>query len=312
MWKGRYKELMFSDDLTKIDTDEGLKLKLFKIPSLYKYRAINCWSLENLKRDTAYFSKATDFNDPYDSALTIDKSTIFEKKNKVALLKVFCEKFNVNLSEVELVFESLDYKGTLQFFLYHYSPYKDSPELVPGIVDEFMKEDGELYNDYVSSISKLHQGKVFASCFSESELSMLMWSHYANNHSGMCIEYDFNEMDMSDEAIWGLHPVDYIEELLEFKDYAEEVSENPMLIIQPAISKSIEWSYEKEWRMIFISEQGVESFNYKISKPKSVILGARVSEEDKSEVLEIAKQKNIPVKQIQLDRSKYGLTTVEL
>lgn len=33
-------------------------------------------------------------------------------------------------------------------------------------------------------------------CLSEVYDSMLMWSHYAQNHTGYCIEYDFEENDM--------------------------------------------------------------------------------------------------------------------
>ena len=33
-------------------------------------------------------------------------------------------------------------------------------------------------------------------CLSETYDSMLMWSHYARNHTGYCIEYEFNKDDM--------------------------------------------------------------------------------------------------------------------
>ena len=32
------------------------------------------------------------------------------------------------------------------------------------------------------------------SCLSESDESLLMWAHYANNHCGMCVEYDLLEI----------------------------------------------------------------------------------------------------------------------
>ena len=46
-------------------------------------------------------------------------------------------------------------------------------------------------------------------CLSEVYDSMLMWSHYAQNHTGFCIEYDFEEKDMFYKH---LHPVVYTKE----------------------------------------------------------------------------------------------------
>lgn len=61
MWREKYKELMFSDDPSKINTDEGLELKISNIPSsLYKYRGINRNSLDNLQNVTAWFSGEAD------------------------------------------------------------------------------------------------------------------------------------------------------------------------------------------------------------------------------------------------------------
>lgn len=313
MWREKYKELMFSSDISKVDTAEGFKLKLYNVPrSLYKYRGISTNSLNNLQYDTTYFNRATDFNDPYDSALTIEQEVIHYEKSKGLLLEFWVKLFNVSIEEVKSVVGNLSLKEILELYYYYYSPYKDEPRKVPGLVDEFLRDTGELYDNYVAAISKIHQEAVYVSCFSEDAVSMLMWSHYANNHTGMCIEYDFNEMDMRDEALWGLHPVFYSESLLDLNVYSDEVRKKVFIPILASISKSKEWSYEEEWRMIFVKEKGTDPFNHKVSKPKSIILGSKVSEEDKNRVLEIAIPNNIPLKQVQLDRSKYGLTIVEL
>ena len=47
-------------------------------------------------------------------------------------------------------------------------------------------------NDCMSTI----KDAVRVVCLSEVYDSMLMWSHYAQNHTGFCIEYDFKESDM--------------------------------------------------------------------------------------------------------------------
>lgn len=74
----------------------------------------------------------------------------------------------------------------------------------------------------------------------------------------------------------------------------------------------MEWEYEKEWRIILFEDKHNESFNSKLVTPKSIILGSRISVEDKELIVDIAKSKNIPLKQVQLDRTKYGLLVNEL
>lgn len=313
MWREKYKELMFSDDPSKINTDEGLKLKVFNIPSsLYKYRGINGNSLDNLQNDTAWFSGAADFNDPYDSALSIDIEMVHYKKIKDNVLEEFCNKFKVNFDEVSRMLESFSLNESVTVLLNSLGANNSQAENLWGKVEKIKEETSDLFEDFAGNIILEYQQRIFATCFSEDDLSMLMWSHYADDHKGMVLEYDFNGMNMGDEALWGLHPVDYVKDLMNHSEIAEKLKYNPLSSIHAAISKSTEWSYEKEWRMILYRDKGIKPFNYEIIKPKYVILGARVSEENKSKVLEIAEQKNIPVKQIRLDRSKYGLTRVEL
>lgn len=48
------------------------------------------------------------------------------------------------------------------------------------------------------------------SCFAQSPYSMLMWSHYANNHQGFCIEYETPDYSKENENIYlNLFPVIY-------------------------------------------------------------------------------------------------------
>ena len=309
MWKEKYLELMFSNDPEKLNSLEGIKLKLFNIPqSLFKYRKIDEYSLANLTNDTVWFSKATGFNDPYDSSLTINnKDKEFNAIHKEGLRNIARE-FNAPLEEIE----SLDTKDALEHILYNYTELRHNPEILATAVESFIKGTDKDFEKYVMRISNVIQEKVFASCFSENPTSMLMWSHYADNHKGMVIEYNFNKLDLDNQKqiMAGLHPVYYTNKLLNLDNF-RDVQDKILVHALAAINKSVEWEYEKEWRIIVHKETDEVGFNLPIVKPTSIILGARVEKIHKIMLSLEAKKKGIPLKQIKLDKSSYRLEIVE-
>ncbi|MHB8174492.1 MAG: hypothetical protein ACYDFU_08570 [Nitrospirota bacterium] len=71
-----------SIDGTQILQFQSLKIK--NLPGkLYKYRPVSNYSLDNLKMNTVWLNSANEYNDPYDSAVTLQSeriSKIFTKK----------------------------------------------------------------------------------------------------------------------------------------------------------------------------------------------------------------------------------------
>ena len=117
--------------------------------------------------------------------------------------------------------------------------------------------------DNINSLSDI----VFLKSFSEENNNPLMWAHYTDNYSGMCVEYDFTLL--SKKLLFHLFPVIYSAKRTNFKNLTEstlsELSElkeaykkdNPpekILFTKDVLSsflcKSNSWSYEKEWRII--------------------------------------------------------------
>ena len=78
------------------------------------------------------------------------------------------------------------------------------------------------------------------SSFSQNENSMLMWSHYAENHTGLMIEYCF-EGHLPDSV--GIGKVQYLHEEERFMEKDKYLFEQYMLI------KNKDWAYEKEVRL---------------------------------------------------------------
>jgi len=313
MWKEEYKELMFSKDEKKIDTLEGFKLKFAKLSTpLYKYSKIDKFSLANLENDTVWLSKATNFNDPYDSALTIGTKDDHDRENKRALYERFAELFDFKREEVEQLMDGYPLKEGLNRLLEQYPPFKNKPEMIPLVVEDYIKDSDLLFGKYASGITNLYQERIYASCFSEEPASMLMWSHYADNHQGMVLKYEFINLDLEKhlDVFMGLNPVIYTDDLLNLEKY-KVVREKISISTLSAISKSKEWSYEKEWRLIIHEESNERGMVIKVVKPSCIILGAKVNQKHKIMLSLEAKKKGIPIKQIKLENAKYHLSVVD-
>ncbi|MDR2569338.1 MAG: DUF2971 domain-containing protein [Oscillospiraceae bacterium] len=87
-------------------------------------------------------------------------------------------------------------------------------------------------------------------CFTENNPeNIIMWSHYAFYHKGICFEYNFSQSN--EEIFTYLLPVIYNNDLL----FKGTKSRDPRVtlyfdIIQTCIVKSKEWEYENEWRIV--------------------------------------------------------------
>lgn len=87
-----------------------------------------------------------------------------------------------------------------------------------------------------------------------------MWSHYADSHKGICLEFDINRGGFFYN---NLLPVQYRKRYPKFElsDYQDE--ENMMFTMhqQAICTKSVLWKYEKEWRVIADDGCGQKAFD---------------------------------------------------
>lgn len=146
-------------------------------------------------------------------------------------------------------------------------------------------------------------------CLCTDYKNRLMWSHYADSHKGFCVEYDYNDLTEDEMASLPL-PIVYSKErpLLPWKaaldNTPENISEATAQITLGLLTKDDEWRYENEWR-ILVSSKG--STEFRMPKISCIYLGVAISDENKAKILEIAKRKNILVKQMKIDRGMYDL-----
>ncbi len=141
---------------------------------------------------------------------------------------------------------------------------------------------------------------------------ILMWSHYADNHRGFCMEYEVQDLPEGIRRI--LFPVIYISTLFDYEKYFQNISKSPLnfnifFTLVSALHKAKEWDYESEWRIAFVHNALANESNYAIGFPKAIHLGARVSEADKDKLLVICRKRGIEVHEMRLARDRFELTS---
>lgn len=118
--------------------------------------------------------------------------------------------------------------------------------------------------------SKSFQEKIFVSCFSEKCDSMLMWSHYGDEHKGICFGYDLHTLIRK----YDFFPVIYSKKM---PQESELDLHNGNGLLKSILTKSIDWSYEQEWRIVNIDESisGEAGKLIDFEKPIEIYIGTR-------------------------------------
>lgn len=123
-------------------------------------------------------------------------------------------------------------------------------------------------------------------CLSECNDSLLMWSHYADAHRGICIEYSTSE-----EKLFGCS----VDRVLYASVYPEmSLADTPDLewVRRSLSTKSDHWNYEKEWRIF-------HQLGVKLAPPEelsAVILGCMMSDKDRDAVCEWVASRSVPTR----------------
>lgn len=164
--------------------------------------------------------------------------------------------------------------------------------------------------DKLSEIRRVLTGEIYVICLSGRKDITSLWAHYADNHRGICIEYDL--VNTKTEIFKNLcFPIEYLEDYDLTKDVKysfNKKSFNLNLKIKPLLLKAKDWSYEEEWRIIF--DDSIKDFYpyepyIKFLKPQKVYMGMNISEKDEKLIKNICKIKEIPLFKAIKDKDKY-------
>lgn len=232
---------------------------------------------------------ATDIGSPIQILLSV----LQENNPKIDDLEDLDLTYFANIMGIKEDADEVD--TTLQLNRKFYSTKNNDTDEASEFIDKFDKE----LNERVNNIFRV-------GCLGTDYKNKLMWSHYADSHTGFCIEYDFNNIKWENLLVYPL-PVLYSKERPLIPYYiwgGKDIEKAKKELMIGLLTKDIVWSYENEWRFIIRKQDKTELVMPPIS---CIYLGANIENDNKIKIMNIAKKFNIPVKQMTIDRGKYAL-----
>jgi hypothetical protein len=241
---------------------------------LYKYRFFDSdgYHLKIIESSQLWFASARAFNDPFDSVLQFhfaDRPPGIQMKWALHFLKRQFPHMN-HKQRGQLAYERLR------------DINKD-----PGHFEQFKRDSTETNYD-----------KFGICCLTPTKDDLLMWAHYSDNHRGFCVGINTARLlELQHSLTRKNHLLDLVKVI-----YADKVPEinfyESMLsnrrhenIIDLLCTKSVHWSYEQEFRLIYWDHT-----NTPLSIEQDIIseicLGCRIEEKNRDKILLLLDQKH--------------------
>ena len=220
----------------------------------YKFKPFNEYLIKELCNGDIYYSSPESFNDPLDCAPVITPD-VHGNDLKELYHRIISHQFGEEASKQKLqtIYQQLEE---------HEKPYPHRSYLELYMYEDILEAIKKPFSNYgVLSLTITYN-------------SPLMWSHYADQHRGVCIEYKLvDSVEIRPEIIEYTRP-----RSISAQDILEWIKLDPENFnkkIKPFyfFSKAEELKYENEWRCL--SEiSGVNSCPFEIS---SILFGIRCS-----------------------------------
>ena len=235
-----------------------------KVEKIYKYRAINQYSFDIIDKNILKFSHPSEFNDPFDC----DFSTIcFDETDKIDPLVQ---------RDMDIIHEL--FSGRLK------------------VGDPLMNKSFE------SSVEgKLRFSSICS--FSTSPDIPLLWSHYADSHKGMCLEFNNSTHSMFVNEDFKAD----LEGNVDYDDYASvNYLEGKIKAMQRLFAtKNKTWSYEQEYRILINKPGGC--YKYKPELLTAIYFGLKTSITDVNAIIHKCWDKGLTPLFFQMGKDNHNL-----
>lgn len=259
-------------------------------PSLFKYTKIK-YAKTILLDELMYLPRTYELNDPYEGELLHDPEKIRKSYAEQNLDSFMTRILNENSFKD---YDRKDIEKICKAALMNIHAPRSIDKLKKYIKDDFN-----------------------IICLSKTNKINSLWAHYAENHEGICIEYDIKNCNINfiKDFCFEVEYANLSDNTGAIKEYFEDNHLNLNLMIKPLLKKSKDWSYEEEWRIIlhdYILSQNHDNFysdkHYmRFIKPTAVYMGFKINEEDEKLIRDICKIQNIDLFKSKKDISKYKL-----
>lgn len=167
------------------------------------------------------------------------------------------------------------------------SSVKDFNDPFEGTLHADYENEGE----YAGIIKENHKRNVEAAgvfCCSKENNDIKMWSHYADKHKGVCLEYDILKDSKTFDFV---NSPEYINSPLLRVDLYQALNDQKSSLMQGSLlTKSDLWENEKEQRLIKLESAG-KKIEINPDCLKSVIFGLKCEKEKKEELIKKMREK---------------------
>ncbi|MBN8680869.1 MAG: DUF2971 domain-containing protein [Chitinophagales bacterium] len=256
---------------------------------LFKYRdSTTNYNLNTLFAKELFFSSARNFNDPFDCSIPF-----IVNKESIKPEKVF-----------EFLFNQLT----------KLHPNKNTQE-IHDLCFQIQKNNHFEDPNFYKYLSDYHKEEIYQNfgiiSLSADEKNFLMWSHYANSHTGYCI--GFKSAELVRIANGYLDKVIYQSEIpvIDLAIYKEA---DLNLFLQKILCvKSKTWSYESEYRFIANCYSN-KAIKFESNIIDQIIFGCKMNSKKKQEILEFVNMEypNCKVFEMKLSETKFELDKIQI
>ena len=271
---------------------------------LYKYRAFSALTVDLLVSDKIYYADPASFNDPLDTKPCINPDLPVDQLEHT--LRILIE--NRISAEMKAAAKAIMYRGPKTIDHIQRHSKRQAERIIADIAYNAT-------NPEYSTISPNPQIKLLTyqlqieliQAYGKGVLSLaernscpLMWSHYGDQHHGICIGYEV-PLDVQEN----LHKVTYggsrlidaskVAAMLNADDGAQKEVDASVLL-----RKAQDWRYEKEWRLI--GRRGLTDSPLELT---DVTFGTRCIESVKHTIIKALEGRDKPIKMYEM-REIYG------
>ena len=366
-WQKTFINDVFGHKTTSHDTFSKIILSNTKLlegksdhlpKSLFKFYSPTSDNIMDIKKQRLWLSHPITFNDPFDCHTGYDvnsyeKHTLLKDIKELGCVDVKNSQDGFTIDE----FDRLSRSTTS----YEYNWYNSKIEEYDRVRRELLANKSKDFNRIIydltnksrnevkAKIEELRNVNIRVACFSALDRLknfndiIQIWSHYADNHKGFCVEYDIsplkesicfslenyeyhkNQSKYMEERIktlilGGLFPVIYTANRVNIPktklnkikfDKINEPQHNSdidSILYKTFIVKSAKWNYEKEWRLILDGDV-CNYYDNKIPFPyiKRVFLGCMMNTQTIDTMIEIVEELGVEVVMMEMDNKKFIL-----
>ena len=280
-----------------------LDKKNHNIPPLFKYTNLN--HIEDLLcEDLMFLAPIWRLNDPNEGVISHNihmmlydrfETSIFGNLDNFNQLN---EKYNYGSNE----FEDISIKFSRNEIVHG--------KLPNVLYDIFL--DFDIIQDMTNSLKEDNYILSF-SCRND---NYPLWHHYADEHKGICIEYDIKNCNV-DFIKDNCFPVFYDD-----SDFNEDLNSvkniQTKFMLKPLLKKGTDWQYEQEWRIVLNKDSlihdidayfcGYDNKNYiKFLTPKRIYMGKDIPEDMERKISGICQCRKIELHKMEHNYSQYKL-----